>query len=122
MRRRVSPSCYFTATQPAPADVADSGPQSSKDDGARTGNGGVEFPSFSQPAFETSANGSTSTTQTQMTQSPNIYQKLVKRVTRFWTEASPESAEAHIRRVSQRLGYKVDKNALGVVGFIEIAF
>ena len=69
-------------------------------------------------AFEGS--GSSTQTQTQgSTQSSNggnsVYQKLVKRVTRFWTDASSEAAVTHVRGVCHKLGYKVETKAPGQV-------
>ena len=69
-------------------------------------------------AFEGS--GSSTQTQTQgSTQSNNggnsVYQKLVKRVTRFWTDAAYEAATTHVRGVCQKLGYKVETKAPGQV-------
>ena len=71
-------------------------------------------------AFEGSGSSLTQTQTQGSTQSNgggnSVYQKLVKRVTRFWTDAASETAMTHVRGVCQKLGYKVETKAPGQVG------
>ncbi len=53
-------------------------------------------------------------TQTQSTQS-SIYQRLVKRMTRFWVETSFEKTDAHITGVLRKLGFAVANHTKGIV-------
>ena len=70
-------------------------------------------------AFEGSGSSLTQTQTQGSTQSNggnnSVYQKLVKRVTRFWTDAATEAAFTFVRGVCQKLGYKVETKAAGQV-------
>jgi len=98
----------FNATQPLP-EAQQVSVTSDRDN--------IDFPSFSQPAFEGSGSSLTQTQTQGSTQSNggsnSVYQKLVKRVTRFWTDAAAETAMTHVRGVCQKLGYKVETKAPG---------
>ena len=76
----------------------------------------IHYPST---AFEGSGSSLTQTQTQGSTQSNggnnSVYQKLVKRVTRFWTDAASETAMTHVRGVCQKLGYKVETKAPGQV-------
>lgn len=98
----------FNATQPLPE---------AKQVSVTSDRDNVDFPSFSQPAFEGSGSSLTQTQTQGSTQSNggnnSVYQKLVKRVTRFWTDAATEAAFTFVRGVCQKLGYKVETKAAG---------
>ena len=77
-------------------------------------------------AFEGSGSSLTQTQTQGSTQSQSnggnnsVYQKLVKRVTRFWTDVASETAMTHVRGVCQKLGYKVETKAPGQVGSLHL--
>ncbi len=62
--------------------------------------------------------GTQQSTQTQSTQS-SIYQRLVKRMTRFWVETGFDKTDDHIVGVLRRLGFKVSTHLKGVVSFAQ---
>jgi serine/threonine-protein kinase Chk1 len=114
--KRTNPDYCFNASQPAFEMAA-----SSKSNSYQQHPQNFEFPSFSQPAMEHLSNGAWSTqTQTQgsstQTSGPvTVYQKLVKRMTRFWTDETPEAAMKHIKGVTQKLGYNVEVRTPGMM-------
>ena len=54
-------------------------------------------------------------TQTQGTQQSNRYQRLVKRMTRFWVNTGPEKTATLVQAVLVKMGYTVRAHCKGVV-------
>lgn len=75
-----------------------------------------DFASFRSFQMTNCYTGTQHSTQTQSTQS-SIYQRLVKRMTRFWVETSFEKTDSHITGVIRKLGFNVVCHIKGVVGF-----
>lgn len=47
----------------------------------------------------------------------NVYQRLVKRMTRFFTRLSVEETCEHLTTVLEKMDYNVKRNASNVVSF-----